>query len=269
MKLGYLYVPPSGSLAAASDARDTGRDMGRAMLARSLGFCEFYAPTVQAPVQAPVRALPGPEAHPVLQILTGSPSAPGPQLAYADQAVRNGQTCSPPPLTAPLASADVVYDPSRAGHLPFSVSWLGVDQLSRHWAAHVTGCTHAARKASLIDWRVARSVMINDDAALAEALVKAPDSPCRAYYASVLGSGADTAAIDALIDACVLFGDPATVSDKLARLRQEAAAFGTLVYVDHAWPDAARARASMSLLADMVHQGFDDTIQPGPWLAMA
>ena len=57
----------------------------------------------------------------------------------------------------------------------------------------------------------------------------------------------------ALIDACVLYGSQASVMAQLEDLAQTAA-FGTLVFVDHPWPDAALARRSMTLFADAVLQ---------------
>ncbi len=263
MKLGYLFVPPSGSRTTVPDRRHA----GRALLAQSLGFSEFYAPAAK-PCRPP-RALPGPEAHPRLQILTGPATAAPPQVATGDAVSGSDPSWPGCPLTAPQAREDILLEQSQAGLLPFSVSWVGADMLSRHWSAHVTGCTYAARKASPADWRVARTVLVNDNADLAEALAKAPDSPCRSYYACALGPGAESAAVDRLIDACVLYGDPASVAQKLARLRQVSADFGTLVFVDHAWADLTRARASMVLFADVVRQSFTCGPQSGRQLELA
>ena len=263
MKLGYLFVPPSGSWAHAPKAPEA----GRAQLARSLGFSEFYVPTTGA--AARVRALPGPEAHPLLQILSGSHSVAGPQLAYTDQAINRGLAPGRTRLAAPQACEHALLEQSRSGLLPFSTSWVSTDQLSRHWAAHVTGSTYAARKSCPEDWRIARTVLVDDDAARAEAMVKSPDSPCRAYYASLLAPDADDATIETLIDACVLYGDGPSVAHQLDCIRQATAAFGTLVLVDHAWADAARARRSMALFAEMVHESLGSAPEPAPRLEWA
>ncbi|QPM90460.1 hypothetical protein [Pseudooceanicola algae] len=263
MKLGYLFVPPRGSRTRGPLSQDT----GRALVAQSLGFAEFYAAPAQA--AGATGDLSGAETLPLLQILPTPVSAPIPKLALVDCA-RSGELVRPTgPLTAPQARDDVVLGQSLAGHLPFSVSWVGADMLSRHWSTHVTACTYAARKACPADWRVARTVLIDKDAGLAEAMVKAPDSPCRAYYAALLGPKADDATIEALIDTCVLFGDPNTVTRKLDHLRQLSADFGTLVMIDHGWADAARARTSMALLAEAAHKHFGTPTQPAVRLASA
>lgn len=133
-----------------------------------------------------------------------------------------------------------------------SVSWLGADALARHWAACVTGSTHAARRARPEDWRIARTVVLHPDAARAEALAKHPDSPCRAYYRAHAAIGADDAAVDAVIDGCVLYGTPAMVRERICEIVDVSVRFGTLALIDHDWPDAGVARQSMALLADMV-----------------
>ncbi|WP_323764824.1 hypothetical protein [Marinovum sp.] len=238
MKLGYLSIPP-----AAGSGRPAGGYAAdnRARLAEALGFSEFYAArcdTGSGPLVL--------EDQPLLHILPDTPARRLPHLVVVgdDSPRRTG------PLAAPTACADAVRAGSARGHAPFSVSWLDSDMLARHWAAHVTGCTHSGRCARAQDWRVARTVIVDPDAARAEALAKAPGSPCRDYYRKTLPAGACDTALEALIDACVLFGSPGDVMARIAALTEVSASFGTLTLIDHAWPDAARARRSMMLFAE-------------------
>jgi alkanesulfonate monooxygenase SsuD/methylene tetrahydromethanopterin reductase-like flavin-dependent oxidoreductase (luciferase family) len=145
---------------------------------------------------------------------------------------------------------------ASAGRAPFSVSWADTETLSRQWSAHVIGCTRAGRRAHPRDWRVARTVLITDDGAVARDMVMSADSPCRAYFRSVMGAEASDAAIDEKIDACVLHGNPDMVAERLLKTTRATAVFGTLVLADHAWADAERALRSMRLLHDVVEHCF-------------
>jgi alkanesulfonate monooxygenase SsuD/methylene tetrahydromethanopterin reductase-like flavin-dependent oxidoreductase (luciferase family) len=130
-----------------------------------------------------------------------------------------------------------------------SVSWLNTTELAKHWAAHVSGSTHAGLRAREEDWRVARTIFICDDAARAEAIVKAEDSPCRAYYSEIAQENAAHGDVDTLLDDCVLFGTLQTVLDRLTDIAAASGPFGTLTLVDHAWADTELAKQSMGSLA--------------------
>ncbi len=246
MKLGYLFVPP-----AQRQARQPGSPPAmRAGLAAALGFSEFYAPLAHADESCGPHAT---ERRCLLQILPDRPAALRPKLVMVNGEGRAEGAPSAGPLAAPVVRAADVRTQSARGHMPLSVSWSDADMLARHWAAHVTGCTHSGRCARQQDWRVARTVIVDPDAARAEAMAKAADSPCRAYYRASLPAGADDAEVDARIDACVLHGTLAGVMEQLQALTEASAAFGTLTLVDHDWPDATRARRSMRLLAEAIH----------------
>lgn len=243
MKLGYLFIPPAGG-----QSRRPGHAAAmRAPLAKALGFSEFYAPLT------PSEDTPGPHAterQSLLHILPNPPEQLRPQLVLVDGQSRDRGRPAPGPVAAPVSHAAQARMHSARGRAPLSVSWSDTDMLARHWAAHVTGCTHAGRCARPQDWRVARTVIVDPDAARAEATAKHADSPCRAYYRASLGENASDTEVDAQIDACVLYGTPATVLARLHEMTQVSASFGTLTFVDHDWPDVARARQSMRLFAE-------------------
>lgn len=250
MKLGYLSIPH----ASGPRCPDGFAAHSRAPLAEALGFSEFYAP----PAGMDAGTGPHPSEHqPLLQILSDTAATRLPPLAL----VGDDRPCRPRTLAAPTACAKALQARSAEGHAPFSVSWLDGDMLARHWAAHVTGSTHAGRCARASDWRVARSVIVDPDAPRAEALAKADDSPCRAYYRQILPRSADAAAVDSLIDACVLYGTAADVLARIDALTEVSARFGTLTLIDHAWPDAARARRSMMLFAEAIFNSHHSLTQ--------
>ncbi|WP_417523669.1 hypothetical protein [Marinovum sp.] len=244
MKLGYLFIPP-GPGRITGPGRGPGSD--RSGLAAALGFSEFYSEDTQP------RFDDDPHGAPLLRILPDRPPATGPRLASVDGVPRRGAARTPGPLAAPASCPEAIRTQSRQGHLPLSACWADTDTLAQHWAAHVTGSTHGARCARRTDWRITRTVVVDDDPARAEALVKAPGSPCRTHFAAQM-PGADAATLEARLDACVLFGTAAQVMAQLDALQAALDGFGTLVLADHPWADAARARRSMVLFADAVLQ---------------
>ena len=145
MKLGYLFIPPAGG-----QSRRPGHAAAmRAPLAKALGFSEFYAPLT------PSEDTPGPHAterQSLLHILPNPPEQLRPQLVLVDGQSRDRGRPAPGPVAAPVSQAAQARMHSAPGRAPLSVSWSDTDMLARHWAAHVTGCTHAGRCARPQDW---------------------------------------------------------------------------------------------------------------------
>lgn len=252
MKLGYLSIPPVYPDGRGPDGPRAGNCAGsRDHLAEALGFSEFYAASAD-PRALPHRA--NPERQDMLRIVPDRPVSRLPELVSVDGASRQEDGSATGLLAAPVEHVEDVRAQSFRGCAPLSVSWLDSDMLARHWAAHVTGCTHAARCARRQDWRVARTIVVDDDPARAEATAKAPDSPCRAYYRGTLSPHADDATVDALIDDCVLYGTQILVAARLQEMTEASGGFGTLTFVDHAWANAALARRSLILFSDAVSQ---------------
>ncbi|MDO6585185.1 hypothetical protein Q4543_06615 [Salipiger sp. 1_MG-2023] len=260
MKLGYLFVPPEHHRSERFGAQDC----GRSSVARALGFSEFYVPVAGSETR---RSGPrGPEGEACLELRSTAICPPGLRLASTRGVTQSTGETDHGLFVSPQiqAAQTIAAGPCRA---PFSVSWADTETLSRHWSAHVTGCTRAGRCAHPGDWRVARSVLIADDVATARDMVMAPASPCRSYFRNILGPHARKARIDEAIDACVLYGDPGAVADKLLRITRATAVFGTLVLADHPWADVARALRSMILLEDVIQQcfGYSDRQMVSGW----
>lgn len=62
----------------------------------------------------------------------------------------------------------------------------------------------------------------------------------------------DSVTLELVIANLVIHGSPASVSDQLHALKQEAGEFGTLLYAGVDWTDRALARNSMVLMAEKV-----------------
>jgi len=218
--------------------------------ARDLGFSEFYAAEPQVDPFAP-GALKGlPEHAPMLRTLPDVPLRPTPQVVAVDgewQLQENTESLEN--LASPSVTPEQVAANARARRATLSVSWLNKSDLALHWAAQVTGSTHAGVRARPDNWRIARTIMVCEDEARAEAAVMSDDSPCRSYYSKMTGLDASSAEVDALIADCVLYGSLQTVLDGVHDIAATATPFGTLTLVDHVWPDADLARQSMASLA--------------------
>lgn len=249
MKLGYLGI--AQPLRPLPSVRQSTPD--HAHFARFLGFTEFYSPgpNLQAPECQGGRELMSE------LIFMDDPSSPSPvKLVSSDRHTRLfdcNRHHSPPIM--PLACTQKVRSHSRLGRLIMSASWLNSEQIACHWQAKVIGNTHAALPAMRKDWRIARSILICEDAAQAENAVMAADSPCRKYYHRV-APHLSNAQVDTLLDQTVLRGTTNQVAKQLRAFQANVGAFGTLCLVDHPWPDPAMARKSIALLADLIKPAF-------------
>ncbi|MBT0957239.1 hypothetical protein IV417_07575 [Alphaproteobacteria bacterium KMM 3653] len=226
-------------------------------MAKRLGFCEFYAPapTTQPGTQAAWSQ--SPEQAELLSVLPDFPEPPSPRIVCDQGVERPGAPVTEPiAQAAPSQTAAEIRRNAGRGLPQFSPSWLTRSELAEHWAAHVAGSTNAGLRARPEDWRVARTVLICEDPARAEAAIKSGSSPCRAYYKRILGAGADDAAIDRLIDASAIYGTLPRVLEALKNLASTSAPFGTLTVLDHNWADAALGRNSLMSLANAAYPLF-------------
>jgi alkanesulfonate monooxygenase SsuD/methylene tetrahydromethanopterin reductase-like flavin-dependent oxidoreductase (luciferase family) len=152
---------------------------------------------------------------------------------------------------------------------PLSANFLLPHWLPSHWNNYVKGKENAKKKANPADWRVARTIFVADDAKTAERYGRGdPASPYRFYWDKLLGNmlrskrhvvfklheQEDDSAVtlERLLERLVLCGTVNQVVDQILALREEAGAFGELVYAGMDWVDPALARRSMELMASEV-----------------
>src|SRR5258706_14824842 len=149
---------------------------------------------------------------------------------------------------------------------PMSANFLLPHWLPSHWKNYVEGKNRKEQQADPADWRVARTVFVADDEKTAQRYGgRDPASPYRFYWDKLLGNMVrskrhivfkqdeqeDDSAVtlERLLDRLVLRGTVNRVVDQILALREEAGAFGELVYAGMDWVDPALARRSMELMA--------------------
>ena len=175
-----------------------------------------------------------------------------------------------PPIvvTAVEPHSKSVAAAAARGWSSISANFLLPKWVATHWSQHVEGRAQAGLTAASAEWRVAKSVFVADDEAVARDYATGPDGPYHFYYkhlsAKLIRAGrgnlfkADPAApdssitTDGIVDAVVIHGTVNRVVDQLLAFREQIGNFGTLMYAGHDWVDPALARRSMELMANEV-----------------
>ena len=152
---------------------------------------------------------------------------------------------------------------------PLSANFLLSHWLSSHWKNYSEGKQRVKEKANPADWRVARTIFVADEKAVAKKYGKEdPNSPYRFYWDKLLGnmlrakrhivykkheSEPDSAVtLERVLDELVICGTAHEVADRILALREEAGPFGEIVYAGMDWVDERLARRSMELMATEV-----------------
>ncbi len=186
-----------------------------------------------------------------------------------------GQGIMPKPLQQPHPPIIVtvvapfskgITEAAARGWEPISANFLLSKWVASHWPKYVEGCERAGRPADPANWRVARSIFVADDPAIARDYALGPDSPYRYYFGQLLtkmkkhgrsnlfkedqNMSDDELTLDYVLDRCVLWGTPDKVADDILAFREETGDFGTLLYAGKDWADRELGRNSMILLAE-------------------
>ena len=152
---------------------------------------------------------------------------------------------------------------------PLSANFLLPQWVATHWPNYVKGKESVGAHARVSDWRVARTVFVSDDAAVAERYGRAEaDSPYRYYYSKMLGKMTslgrlglfktsqdqpdEEVTLDHLLEHLVICGTPDSVAEQILALREQTGDFGELVYAGLDWVDPELAKRSMELMASKV-----------------
>ncbi|MEU6642771.1 LLM class flavin-dependent oxidoreductase [Saccharomonospora sp. NPDC046836] len=170
-------------------------------------------------------------------------------------------------VVAPF-SKGVVAMGQRDFH-PLSANFLLPQWVATHWPNYVQGKESAGAPVSTADWRVARTIFVADDPAVAEDYGRdAENSPYRYYYGKVLAKMRkigrlglfkthreqpdDEITLDHVLSELVITGTPEQVAEQIVALREVTGDFGELVYAGLDWVDPHLARRSMELMAERV-----------------
>src|SRR5216117_1952739 len=152
---------------------------------------------------------------------------------------------------------------------PMSANFLLPHWLPSHWTNYSAGKEKAGESASPADWRIARTIFVSDDDAVAERYARDdPASPYRFYWKQLrekmmragrqvifkLRETEDDGAVtlERLLAELVLCGTVNKVVDQLLALRERSGDFGEIVYAGMDWVDRGLARRSMELMANEV-----------------
>jgi alkanesulfonate monooxygenase SsuD/methylene tetrahydromethanopterin reductase-like flavin-dependent oxidoreductase (luciferase family) len=152
---------------------------------------------------------------------------------------------------------------------PLSANFLLPQWVATHWPNYVQGKEAAGQVADPADWRVARTVFVADDAAVAEQYGRDDEnSPYRFYYSQMLkkmrklgrlelfktsrDQADDEITLDHVLDKLVITGTPESVTEQILAFREETGPFGELVYAGLDWVDESLGRRSMELMAQKV-----------------
>ncbi|GAB6987767.1 LLM class flavin-dependent oxidoreductase [Nocardioides pyridinolyticus] len=150
-----------------------------------------------------------------------------------------------------------------------SANFLLPQWVKTHWPNYVQGKEAAGEVADPSDWRIARTVFVGDDPAVAEAYGRDDEnSPYRFYYSQMLKKMRklgrlelfkthreqpdEEVTLDHVLDKLVITGTPQSVTEQILAFREEVGEFGELVYAGLDWVDPTLARRSMELMAQKV-----------------
>jgi len=160
---------------------------------------------------------------------------------------------------------------------PLSANFLLPHWLRTHWDNYAEGKRRAGRTPDPSEWRVARTIFVADDDRTAERYGREDAaSPYRFYWRQLrekmmrakrhvvfkMHENEDDGAVtvERLLEKLVLCGTVDKVVDQLLELREQAGAFGEIVYAGMDWVEPRLARRSMELMAAEVMPRVDQAI---------
>jgi alkanesulfonate monooxygenase SsuD/methylene tetrahydromethanopterin reductase-like flavin-dependent oxidoreductase (luciferase family) len=185
-----------------------------------------------------------------------------------------------PPIvvTAVAPFSKGVTAAAARGWDPISANFLQPQWVRSHWPNYAEGCGAAGRPADPMNWRVAKSVFVADDAATARRYATDPKGPYHFYYQSLFtklkAAGRanlfktardqpdEALNVETIVEQLVIHGTPDSVTDQILAFREQVGDFGTLLYAGHDWLDRDLARRSMQLMAERVMPAVNHAIGP-------
>jgi alkanesulfonate monooxygenase SsuD/methylene tetrahydromethanopterin reductase-like flavin-dependent oxidoreductase (luciferase family) len=152
---------------------------------------------------------------------------------------------------------------------PLSANFLLPHWLPSHWENYCEGKRRAGKTPDPSEWRVARTIFVADDDRTARRYGREDAaSPYRFYWTQLrekmmrakrhvvfkMNDREDDGAVtlERLLESLVLCGTVDRVVDQLLELREQAGAFGEIVYAGMDWVEPRLARRSMELMATEV-----------------
>lgn len=170
-------------------------------------------------------------------------------------------------VVAPFSKGVIAM--GRRDFHPLSANFLMPQWLPSHWANYRDGKAAVGAVAEPSDWRVARSIFVADDEAIAAQYAREDrNSPYMFYFRQLMAKffkvgrtsifkedqsqPDDSITLDYVADRLVWHGGVTRIVDHILALRDEIGDFGELVYAGMDWLDPKLARRSMELMATEV-----------------
>ena len=148
-------------------------------------------------------------------------------------------------MTAMSPFSDSVKTAAARGFGAMSANFCPEYVIASHWKKYVEGCELAGRKPTGHDWRVARNIIIAESDSEARDRVMDPAGSNYYYfdylwrvlksvnYTAVMKDDPkqpdEAVTVEQLIDSMVVYGSPATVTDKLVSFRERTGPFHGLM----------------------------------------
>jgi len=186
-------------------------------------------------------------------------------------------------ITAVEPFSSGVTAAAARGWEPISANFLLPQWVKSHWGKYVPGCAEAGRPADPANWRVAKTVFVADDGAVAQKYGKGEDGPYHFYYKQLLyklkragrsnlfkesrDAPDESVTLDGVVDRLVIAGTADEVAEQIMTFREETGDFGTLLYCGIDWADGALGRRSMELMAEKVMPRVNQAIKAEKVLA--
>lgn len=176
-----------------------------------------------------------------------------------------------PPIvgTAVAPFSNGVTEMAKRGWQAISANFLLPQWVKTHWDKYAEGRKYVGAQPQRDEWRVAKSIFVADDDAVARRYAYESDGPYHFYFSQLIrklvkGGGrgnlfkADPDMPDDMITPeyvtkqLVIAGSVDAVVDQILAFRDQIGDFGKLLYAGHDWVDPALAKRSMQLMAEEV-----------------
>jgi alkanesulfonate monooxygenase SsuD/methylene tetrahydromethanopterin reductase-like flavin-dependent oxidoreductase (luciferase family) len=152
---------------------------------------------------------------------------------------------------------------------PLSANFLLAKWLPSHWQNYTEGKRRVGQKPDPQEWRIARTIFVADDDKTARRYaIEDAASPYRFYWKMMhtkMSLGGRQGVFkthreqpdsdlteDYVLKNLVIHGTPNKVADEILKLREEAGAFGEIVYAGMDWVDPQLTKRSLELMATEV-----------------
>ena len=183
-----------------------------------------------------------------------------------------------PPIYVPSISRSSpgLIKAAERGFRFISHHMLHGDVLKQQWKTYSQAASEAGRVATSADWAVSRNVFVADSTSEARRTARSNSlGACLQYILDLTRATAPNGvsmwkrderqtdadcSLDYFLDDIVLLGDPAEVTRRLLKLREEIGPFGTLILTAHDWDDRTKWIRNLELFVREVVPAYNNAL---------